>query len=165
MSKNPWKKEWEVVREFRRSLSKAVTVVFTNGCYDLFHAGHVESLEFAKRAVANQYLTCLIVGVNDDAGVRWLKGSGRPINGLMSRMQVLKACRFVDICVPFSEDAPERLIRVVEPDIIVKDAWYRRRYVAGGDWVKKHGGKVMFAPTLKGVSTTEILKRGGSNGG
>ncbi|HUT86581.1 MAG TPA: adenylyltransferase/cytidyltransferase family protein [Candidatus Heimdallarchaeota archaeon] len=165
MPKNPWEKEWEVVREFRRSLSKAVTVVFTNGCYDLFHAGHVESLEFAKRAVANQYLTCLIVGVNDDAGVRRLKGSGRPINDLMSRMQVLKACRFVDICVPFSEDAPERLIRAVEPNIIVKDAWYRRRYVAGGDWVKKHGGKVMFAPTLKGVSTTEILKRGGSNGG
>lgn len=160
-SKNRWEKEWETVRKFRKMLPPWTTVVFTNGCYDVFHAGHVVSLKFAKHVVHD---TCLFVGVNDDDSVRRLKGSGRPINELTARLTVLSSCRFVDICVPFSEDTPEKLIQLIRPKTLVKDAWYRRRYVAGADWVKKHGGKVVFAPTMEGISTTEILRRGGCCG-
>ena len=135
-------------------------IVFTNGCFDVLHAGHVDYLRFARSKG-----DALVVGVNDDASVTRLKGPSRPVNPLADRMAVLAALEFVDVVVPFSEDTPERLVREVTPQVLVKGEDYRGKTVVGADWVESHGGQVVLAPFLAGRSTTSMLERASGDGG
>lgn len=128
------------------------TVVMTNGCFDILHAGHVRYLEQARKLGDR-----LVVAVNDDASVTRLKGYGRPINSLADRMAVLAALGSVDWVVPFSEDTPEQLICAVRPTILVKGGDYREHEVAGGACVKAQGGRVTILPFLENRSTTRII--------
>lgn len=130
------------------------TVVMTNGCFDILHAGHIQYLE-AARSLGQR----LIVAVNDDDSVRRLKGSSRPINPLAERMAVLGALRSVDWVVAFSEDTPERLIQRVSPDILVKGGDYRTDEIAGAGHVYAHGGQVKILPFKPGCSTSRVVAR------
>jgi D-beta-D-heptose 7-phosphate kinase/D-beta-D-heptose 1-phosphate adenosyltransferase len=141
----------EVLAEWR---AEGRRIVFTNGCFDILHAGHVDYLRFARSRGE-----VLIVGVNDDASVRRLKGAGRPIHSLEDRMSVLAALEMVDAVVPFAEDVPERIIREVTPDVLVKGEDWAERGVVGREWVESHGGEVHLAPLVPGRSTTAIVER------
>lgn len=129
------------------------TVVMTNGCFDILHAGHVAYLEQARRLGDH-----LIVAVNDDASVRRLKGAGRPVNSLERRMAVLAGLASVSWVVPFSEDTPERLICRTVPDCLVKGGDYRAEEVAGYGCVTANGGRVMILNYEEGCSTTNIIE-------
>jgi D-beta-D-heptose 7-phosphate kinase/D-beta-D-heptose 1-phosphate adenosyltransferase len=129
-------------------------IVFTNGCFDIIHRGHVELLKFA-RSLGD----VLVVGLNDDESVRRLKGKNRPINTLEDRAFVLLSIRWVDFVVPFSEDTPERIIREISPDVLVKGGDYRIEDIAGADFVLSKGGRVEIFNYLEGYSTTSIIKK------
>ncbi len=129
-------------------------IVFTNGCFDLLHAGHVTYLEEASRLGDR-----LIVAVNADATVRALKGPGRPVNPLAQRMRVLAALGFVDWVVPFEEETPERLICRLKPDLLVKGGDNDPDAIPGGRCVREAGGEVRVLSYLDGVSTTAIVER------
>jgi D-beta-D-heptose 7-phosphate kinase/D-beta-D-heptose 1-phosphate adenosyltransferase len=131
-------------------------VVFTNGCFDVLHAGHVAYLRFARSKG-----DVLLVGVNDDASVRRLKGVGRPVNSLADRLEVLAALEVVDAVAAFGEDTPERIVQRVTPNVLVKGEDWRDKGVVGREWVESHGGEVVLAPLLEGRSTSAILERGG----
>ncbi len=129
-------------------------IVMTNGCFDVIHAGHVHYLSEAKRRGDR-----LIVAVNDDASVRRLKGSSRPVNSLKARMAVLAGLSMVDWVVPFSEDTPERLIEAVKPDVLIKGGDYTVETIVGANAVLARGGAVEVIPFLQGYSSTQILKK------
>jgi D-beta-D-heptose 7-phosphate kinase/D-beta-D-heptose 1-phosphate adenosyltransferase len=128
------------------------TIVMTNGCFDILHAGHVHYLNQAR-----QLGDYLIVAVNDDHSVKRLKGEGRPVNSVSHRLEVLQALKSVDWAIPFSEDTPERLIQQVAPDVLVKGGDYREEDIAGAAYVRQHGGSVKLIPLYEGCSTTHIL--------
>lgn len=145
------------------SLKKAVTLraalkkagrraVFTNGCFDLLHAGHVYSLEKAR-----SFGDFLFLGLNSDASVRRLKGAPRPFNKVRDRALVLAALQAVDAVVVFGEDTPLKLIKALRPDILVKGADYRNGTVVGSEFA----GRVRLVPLLKGRSTTATARRMG----
>ncbi len=127
-------------------------VVFTNGCFDILHAGHVSYLEEAKSCGDR-----LIVAVNDDASVARLKGADRPITPLADRMAVLAGLAAVDWVVPFGEDTPAELIAQVVPDVLVKGGDYRTDQIAGADTVLKNGGEVRVLGFKPGRSTTALI--------
>ena len=129
-------------------------IIMTNGCFDILHPGHVIYLEKAK-ALGQR----LLVAVNDDDSVRRLKGLQRPINKVQERMLVLAALDSVDWVVPFSEDTPERLIKLVTPDILVKGGDYQVHEIAGADHVLSHGGEVIIIPFEQGFSTSSVLAK------
>ena len=129
-------------------------IVFTNGVFDILHAGHVRYLQFARSQG-----DVLVVGVNADASVRRLKGTGRPVNPLADRMAVLAALACVDFVVDFSSDTPLDLVRVVAPDVLVKGEDYAGKEVVGRDLVEARGGTVVLAPFLAGRSTTSTLDK------
>jgi rfaE bifunctional protein nucleotidyltransferase chain/domain len=132
-------------------------VVFTNGVFDLLHAGHVALLEAARAEGA-----ALVVGVNDDASVRRLekgKDAARPIVPQADRARLLAALACVDCVVLFAEDTPLALIRRLHPDVLVKGADYSRAAIVGGDEVEGWGGRVVRVPLLPGVSTTDLVNR------
>jgi rfaE bifunctional protein nucleotidyltransferase chain/domain len=129
-------------------------VVFTNGVFDLLHAGHVRYLCAARRAG-----DLLVVGVNSDASVRRLKGPRRPVVPQAERAEVLSALSPVDYVTIFGEDTPERLIRAVRPDVLVKGADWARGAIVGGDFVESRGGKVLRVRLARGRSTTNIVGR------
>jgi len=135
------------------------TIVMTNGCFDILHAGHVSYLQQAK-----QLGDVLIVAVNDDDSVSRLKGKGRPVNPLEHRLAVLSALKPVDWLVSFSEDTPERLIREISPDILVKGGDYQPDKIAGSDFVKQKGGKIHIIPLLEDYSTSRIIDAERSGG-
>jgi D-beta-D-heptose 7-phosphate kinase/D-beta-D-heptose 1-phosphate adenosyltransferase len=137
-----------------RLRSAGARIVFTNGCFDLLHAGHVHYLEQA-RALGDR----LIVAVNDDASVSRLKGAGRPINPLARRLAVLGGLAAVDWVVPFSEDTPEDLIRLVQPDLLVKGGDYTQDRVVGADFVEDRGGEVVILPYREQCSTSALIDR------
>ena len=141
----------QVIAEWR---AEGRRVVFTNGCFDLIHAGHVEYLRAARLRG-----DVLLVGVNDDDSVRRLKGEERPINALGDRMKVLAALEMVDGVVPFSEDTPAEIVQRVTPDVLVKGEDWRDKGVVGREWVERHGGEVFLAPLVAGRSTTSIVER------
>jgi rfaE bifunctional protein nucleotidyltransferase chain/domain len=130
------------------------TVVFTNGCFDLVHAGHVEYLAWA-RAQGD----ALIVGLNDDDSVRRIKGAARPIVPFGQRATVLLGLRSVDVVVGFSERTPEVLIDRIRPDIHVKSAQYREDELPERTVVLSHGGRIALAPHVAGRSTTDLIAR------
>jgi D-glycero-beta-D-manno-heptose 1-phosphate adenylyltransferase len=129
------------------------TVVFTNGCFDILHRGHVTYLEFA-RAQGD----ALVVGLNSDTSVRRAKGEGRPVNGQDDRAFVLGALRAVDAVVIFDEDEPRDLIGSLLPDVLVKGRDWAH-YVSGRDIVEARGGRVVLADMVEGRSTTQTIDR------
>jgi rfaE bifunctional protein nucleotidyltransferase chain/domain len=134
--------------------------LFTNGCFDILHRGHVAYL-----AQARTWCDRLIVGVNSDASVRALKGEGRPVNDLESRALVLAGLRSVDLVAPFDEATPLKLIEAARPDVLVKGADYAEDEVVGGDLVKSWGGQVRLAQIVDGYSTTAAIARMTRKGG
>ena len=145
-------KRSEAAQTAGRLRSEGVTVVFTNGCFDVIHEGHVHILR-AARSLGHR----LFVGVNTDESVRRLKGEGRPINTLDSRLKVLSEFRSVDFLVPFEEDTPMELIRELQPNILVKGGDYTFETVVGARFVSDLGGKVVIVPLLRGFSSTEVI--------
>lgn len=129
-------------------------VVFTNGCFDLFHVGHLEILR-RSRAQGD----VLVVGVNSDRSVARIKGSGRPIVPESERVELLSALNFVDYVVLFEEDTPLELIKEVQPDVLVKGEDWKGKEVVGGDLVTARGGRVAFVSHVPGVSTSDIIRR------
>jgi D-beta-D-heptose 7-phosphate kinase/D-beta-D-heptose 1-phosphate adenosyltransferase len=129
-------------------------VVFTNGCFDILHAGHIKYMQQAK-----QLGDYLIVAVNDDNSVTRLKGPGRPINRIEHRMAVLAGLSAVDWVVPFGDDTPKRLLKLLQPDILVKGGDYTLDQVAGAEIVLVYGGNVRVVSETKGISTTKIIDR------
>jgi D-beta-D-heptose 7-phosphate kinase / D-beta-D-heptose 1-phosphate adenosyltransferase len=141
----------ERIAELRRSGRR---VVFTNGCFDILHRGHITYLNRAKGLG-----DVLIVGVNSDAGVRRLKGSGRPVNPLDDRLHVLEALSCVDHVIAFDDDTPEGVIEHVAPDVFVKGGDYQREDLPEGDLVERLGGSVRILPYVQDRSTTRIIAR------
>ncbi|MHB1558790.1 MAG: D-glycero-beta-D-manno-heptose 1-phosphate adenylyltransferase [Isosphaeraceae bacterium] len=129
-------------------------VVFTNGCFDILHAGHLASLEGARRLG-----DLLVVGLNSDASVSGLKGDSRPVIGEENRASLLAGLACVDLVVIFDEPTPEALIAALEPDVLVKGGDYTLDQVAGADIVLARGGQVVTLPLVPGLSTTSILRR------
>ncbi|MBA2593257.1 MAG: bifunctional D-glycero-beta-D-manno-heptose-7-phosphate kinase/D-glycero-beta-D-manno-heptose 1-phosphate adenylyltransferase HldE [Pseudomonadota bacterium] len=135
-----------------RARLRGETVVMTNGCFDILHAGHVRYLAEA-RALGDR----LVVAVNDDASAGRLKGPGRPVNPLAQRLAVLAGLRSVDWVVPFTEDTPERLICRVRPEVLVKGGDYRPEQIAGHGCVTDGGGRVVTLPLVAGCSSTRVV--------
>jgi D-beta-D-heptose 7-phosphate kinase / D-beta-D-heptose 1-phosphate adenosyltransferase len=129
-------------------------VVFTNGCFDLIHAGHIELLSFAAREGDR-----LIVGLNSDSSVRKLKGPTRPIQTEADRARIVGALRAVDLVVLFDDPTPLSLIEAISPDVLVKGADYSEDQVVGGDLVKAQGGRIALFPLMEGRSSTKIVER------
>ncbi len=129
-------------------------VVFTNGCFDLIHQGHVEYLSKAR-----DLGDLLVVGLNSDTSVSRLKGPSRPISHQESRAWVLAAFSFVDYVVLFEEDTPLRLIETLCPNVLVKGGDYDRSNVVGADFVEAHGGRLELIPLVPGQSTTNLVNR------
>jgi D-beta-D-heptose 7-phosphate kinase/D-beta-D-heptose 1-phosphate adenosyltransferase len=129
-------------------------IAFTNGCFDVLHAGHVHYLHEAR-----QQADCLVVGLNSDAGVRQLKGPSRPVNPVEARALVLAALQDIDHVTIFADATPLALIQAVRPDVLVKGADYQRSEVVGGDWVESIGGRVHLAGLKDGFSTTSVIDR------
>ena len=139
--------QWEKVRGMYDR------IVFTNGCFDVLHRGHVTYL-----AQARDLGDCLVVGLNSDSSVKRLKGENRPINGEQDRALVLAALSFVDHILFFEEDTPQNLIEQVRPDILVKGGDYQIENIVGADCVLKNGGKVLTIPFVDGYSSTKIIQ-------
>jgi D-beta-D-heptose 7-phosphate kinase/D-beta-D-heptose 1-phosphate adenosyltransferase len=129
-------------------------VVFTNGCFDLVHPGHVRYLA-AARALGD----ALVVGLNDDASVRRLKGPGRPVLTAAERAEVLAALAAVDHVILFADDTPRALIETLRPDVLVKGADWAAADIVGADEVRAAGGRVERVDLVPGLSTTELLRR------
>ena len=132
---------------------KGKKIIFTNGCFDIIHVGHIRCLKKAR-----ELGDVLIVGVNSDESVKRLKGEGRPVNTLSDRMEVLSSLAFVDHVIPFDDDTPYELIRDIMPDVIVKGGDYREEDVVGADIVKEKGGSVVILPLAEGRSTTSVIE-------
>ena len=141
----------EILTQRRRRGEK---VVFTNGCFDILHAGHVKYLQFAR-----QQGDMLVVGLNSDKSVAALKGAKRPIVAQSERAMIVSALSAVDYVVIFDDETPAALIKEIRPDILVKGEDWREKGVVGRDTVEADGGKVILAPLVEGLSTTGIVER------
>jgi D-beta-D-heptose 7-phosphate kinase/D-beta-D-heptose 1-phosphate adenosyltransferase len=141
----------KVLDKHRKSNEK---IAFTNGCFDILHVGHVEYLKFSRRAG-----DILVVGLNTDASVRAQKGQSRPFVAEDERARLVSALEDVDYVVLFDEQTPESLIRRVKPDILIKGEDWKEKGVVGREFVESYGGKVLLAPLVKGVSTTDIVSK------
>lgn len=140
--------------QLRKWRKQGDRIVFTNGCFDILHAGHIQYLEKAA-ALGDR----LIVGVNDDASVTRLKGESRPINQLSSRLYLLASLSSVDAVVPFSEETPLSLIQLVKPDVLTKGGDYKTEDIVGAKEVMEGGGQVEVIPFVEGFSTTKLERR------
>jgi D-beta-D-heptose 7-phosphate kinase/D-beta-D-heptose 1-phosphate adenosyltransferase len=129
-------------------------IVFTNGCFDILHAGHLDLL--AKAAAMGDVL---VVGINSDDSVRRLKGPERPVNDEAFRARMLASLSMVDGVTIFDEDTPGELIASILPDILVKGGDYNPEDVVGGETVTGHGGRVEIVPLVEGYSTTDLIRR------
>jgi D-beta-D-heptose 7-phosphate kinase/D-beta-D-heptose 1-phosphate adenosyltransferase len=129
-------------------------IVFTNGCFDVLHVGHIEYLKFCK-----SHGDIVVVGLNSDNSVRQLKGPTRPVNNQHERAAVLAALEYVDYVVIFDRPDPLELIQQVRPDILIKGADWADKGVIGREFVESHGGKVILAPMVDGKSTTATLEK------
>ncbi len=129
-------------------------IVFTNGCFDIVHHGHVDSLMQSAK-----FGTRLVVGLNSDDSVRLLKGKGRPVLSAQARAILLAAFVFVDAVVVFGEETPAELITHIIPDVLVKGEEYAMEEIAGHETVLEHGGKVERLKLVEGISTSELINR------
>ncbi len=143
----------ELNKEMQKLTGKKI--VFTNGVFDLLHAGHIDLLEFAKNS--GDYL---IVGINDDDSVGRIKGEGRPIYPLAERMEVLEAVMYVDFIIPFSQDTPLELIKsLYRVDVLVKGGDYKSHEVVGRKEVEEAGGKLLLFDFRTHGSTTALINK------
>lgn len=147
--------DWEGVadklKEWRRIKEK---IVFTNGCFDILHLGHIDYLEKA-RSLGNR----LIIGLNSDSSVTKLKGTGRPLYQQEARARILAALEFVDIVIMFDQETPYDLINHIKPDILVKGNDYLLENIIGADIVKSKGGKVVTINLVEGYSTSALIEK------
>jgi D-beta-D-heptose 7-phosphate kinase/D-beta-D-heptose 1-phosphate adenosyltransferase len=135
------------------------SIVFTNGCFDLLHPGHIHLISRAA-ALGDR----LIVGINDDASVRRLKGDGRPIYPVAERAEILLTLRWIDLVTVFAEDTPLETIRAIRPDVLVKGGEYIERDIVGAKFVRGYGGRVVRIPMKKGQATRLIVRRASQMG-
>ena len=149
-----------LLADLSRHRARGETIAFTNGCFDILHAGHIEYLSFASRQG-----DVLVVGLNSDRSVRAIKGLQRPVCTEDQRARVLSALEAIDYVVLFDEDTPQRLIEAVRPDVLIKGEDWRDKGVVGREFVESHGGRVVLAPLVEGLSTTDLLNRIRENGG
>lgn len=129
-------------------------IVFTNGCFDLLHIGHVKYLKEAKSKG-----DFLVVGINSDASVKRLKGPTRPIQNEIDRSEILAALESVDATIIFTDDTPENLIKMVRPDVLVKGGDWKINQIIGGEFVQSYGGEVLSLMFIDGKSTTSIVSK------
>ena len=147
--------DWRELQGLLRSeQTQPKIVVFTNGCFDILHAGHVRYLAEAKKLG-----DVLIVGLNSDASVRKLKGAGRPVNSAADRAEVLAGLRAVDHVVVFEEETAEELVRRLQPDIYVKGGDYSLDRLPEAAIVASYGGRTVLVPMLEGRSTTQVIRK------
>lgn len=150
------KKIWErkaLAGECARLRAAGQTIVFTNGAFDLMHAGHATYLQFARKQG-----DVLVVALNTDASVRRYKGEQRPLVDEQNRARMMAALECVDYVTGFDEDEPKELIAELQPDVLVKaEDW--AHYVSGRDVVEARGGKVVLAPMVEGLSTTKLIEK------
>ena len=133
---------------------RKLDVVFTNGCFDIIHPGHIHILEEAK-----SYGDVLIVGLNSNSSVKNLKGESRPINSESDRIKILCSIKHVDHVIIFDEDTPIELIELIKPNFLVKGGDYNKSEIVGADLVEKNGGSVIIIDILGGYSTSSIIDR------
>lgn len=143
-----------LVREIETRRKVGQRIVFTNGCFDVLHAGHVQYLQDA-RAQGD----VLVVALNSDSSIRALKGPSRPVQPLAARALVLSGLHAVDYLTVFDDETPLKLIEAVRPDVLVKGADYRVEDVVGSDFVRSYGGEIYLAPLRQGYSTTTLIER------
>ena len=129
-------------------------VVFSNGCFDMLHPGHIDYLLKARNLG-----DVLVIGLNSDASVKRLKGPTRPINNQHVRATMLGALYFVDYIVIFEEDTPQNLIAAIRPDVLVKGGDYRKEDIVGAELVESYGGEVVILPFLDGFSTSSLINK------
>jgi len=141
----------KAAREWRQG---GLVIVFTNGCFDLIHVGHVRYLKEARRMG-----DLLVVGVNSDESVRKLKGPDRPVMPLGERLEILLSLRWVDAVVPFDDPTPLELIRAIRPHILVKGGDWAPEKIAGREVLEEYGGRTVNVPFHEGNSTTGIIRR------
>ncbi len=144
----------EALELFTRGFRKDKQLVFTNGCFDVLHRGHIYYLSRA-RALGD----VLVVGLNSDASVTLLKGPGRPVNSEAARAEVLGALAFVDYIIIFDEETPLKLINRIKPDILVKGGDYKAEDIVGYRELTERGGRVEIIPLLEGYSSSTIIDR------
>ena len=144
----------EAILRFGPEKRNGRRVVFTNGCFDLLHPGHIQCLEQAR-----ELGDVLIVGLNSDATVRQLKGEGRPLREAQERAEILAALESVDAVVIFDDLTPQELIARLLPDVLVKGSDWPKDQIVGREEVEAAGGRVVSAPVVPGYSTTEILRK------
>jgi len=129
-------------------------IVFTNGCFDILHIGHLSYLEYAKSKG-----DILIIGLNTDKSIKAIKDDSRPINSEYDRAYILVSLAYIDAVILFDEDTPIKLINNIKPNVLVKGADYIEKQVIGSDFVKSYGGKVVFAPYIENKSTTSVINK------
>jgi D-beta-D-heptose 7-phosphate kinase/D-beta-D-heptose 1-phosphate adenosyltransferase len=143
-----------LIRELDRHRAMGKRIVFTNGCFDLIHLGHVKYFQFAKAQG-----DLLVVGVNTDASIRRLKGAKRPVMDEHDRIGVLEELKSIDYLVRFEQNTPLELIHQIRPDVLVKGADYTKQQVVGWDFVESYGGSIALAPLVDGRSTSALIER------
>lgn len=143
-----------LARQIARWHGEGLEIVFTNGCFDILHAGHIQYLE-AAAALGDR----LVIAVNDDDSVRRLKGETRPINSLDSRLYLLASLSCVDAVIPFHEDTPLDVIQLLRPDVLVKGGDYSPETIVGAEEILGWGGRVEVIPFVEGFSTTKLESR------
>ena len=146
---------WEELKKaVERHRNEGKTIVFTNGCFDILHVGHVQYLQEARKMG-----DLLILGLNSDASVRAIKGEKRPLVPQAERAEVVAALTTVDYVTLFDETTPLRLIEFLRPDCLVKGGDWKEASVVGGDLVRSRGGRVVIIPLTEGASTTNIVEK------
>lgn len=150
---------WQELYDLRqRWAASKLKVVFTNGCFDIVHYGHISYLSKAAD-LGNK----LIIALNSDSSVKKIKGESRPINNEMARASLLASLFFVDAVVLFNDETPYNLISLILPDILVKGNDYKEEEIAGADVVRANGGQIILIPLVKGYSTTSIINKNSRN--
>lgn len=148
-------KSIEEIKKISSNLRKeGKIIVFTNGCFDILHPGHIKVLKKAK-SIGD----ILIVGLNSDKSIRMIKGKKRPIIDQRGRCEILSSLSMVDYIVIFEEKTPEKLIKAILPNFIVKGADYKEEEVVGKDIIERYGGKIVIVPLYKKYSTTNLIKK------
>ena len=129
-------------------------IVFTNGCFDIVHSGHIHILKEAKKQG-----DILILGLNSDSSIKRLKGESRPIFKEEERLELLSSFEFIDYIVVFDEDTPLEVIKLIRPDVLVKGADYKDKYVVGTNEIKEYGGELVLVDLVEGRSTTNVIEK------
>jgi rfaE bifunctional protein nucleotidyltransferase chain/domain len=144
----------QLIRIRKRAKRDHRKVVFTNGCFDILHRGHIECLKKAKRLG-----DLLIVGLNSDSSVKKLKGKGRPVMPQEDRAEILASLEMVDYVCIFEEETPQKMICALIPDVLVKGGDYKKKKIVGKEVVESHGGRVFTVREVRDKSTKNIIKK------